>query len=514
MVTINDIQNNISAELSALNAIIEDTLRSSSPLMQQVVQNFLRPILVILSGKYFGEASKPVLYAGAAIELLHNASLIHDDVIDESRERRGLPTINRVWDNHIAVLVGDFFVSGALHCAEFTKDFRVITAMSSLGRALSLGEIEQIDNARSRSVDEETYINIIRKKTASLFCSCVQVGGYAAGAPEDQLRDLMAYADQFEIEGIFTTVGWNCDPYPQEWADYLRKVMDAYEKDVKKLMARSGQKKFASLAKENGKQRIGYWPSPEYIRGRAMMGSTHGGIKVVGEGNDSPGSNLLIRLADEPDERPIWVAAWGGANTLAQAIWRVKQTRTPEQVRQFVRKFRIYTITDQDMQYSMRMNRAYSSHQWLRQEFQNDLKFIWDEGTWQLQCDLGKEYWEEHEKYIQGKGALGAEYPKYKWGVEGDTPSFLYVMPNGLSDPEDPTQVNWGGYHQFGLCPDSLTYAWTSWEQPTYNTTRDYKRYFYPDELNDFKARMQWADEGWGNTNPHVIVNGKKYLNK
>lgn len=206
MVTINDIQNNISAELSALNAIIEDTLRSSSPLMQQVVQNFLRakgkqirPILVILSGKYFGEASKPVLYAGAAIELLHNASLIHDDVIDESRERRGLPTINRVWDNHIAVLVGDFFVSGALHCAEFTKDFRVITAMSSLGRALSLGEIEQIDNARSRSVDEETYINIIRKKTASLFCSCVQVGGYAAGAPEDQLRDLMAYAELLGI---------------------------------------------------------------------------------------------------------------------------------------------------------------------------------------------------------------------------------------------------------------------------------------------------------------------------
>lgn len=206
MVTINDIQNNISAELSALNDIIEDTLRSSSPLMQQVVQNFLRakgkqirPILVILSGKYFGEVSKPVLYAGAAIELLHNASLIHDDVIDESRERRGLPTINRVWDNHIAVLVGDFFVSGALHCAEFTKDFRVITAMSSLGRALSLGEIEQIDNARSRSVDEETYLNIIRKKTASLFCSCVQVGGYAAGAPEDQLRDLMAYAELLGI---------------------------------------------------------------------------------------------------------------------------------------------------------------------------------------------------------------------------------------------------------------------------------------------------------------------------
>lgn len=202
MATINDIQNNISTELSGLNAIIEDTLRSSSPLMQQVVENFLRakgkqirPILVILSGKFFGKVSDSVLYAGAAIELLHNASLIHDDVIDESRERRGRPTINRVWDNHIAVLVGDFFVSGALHCAEYTKDFRIITAMSRLGRALSLGEIEQIDNARNRSVDEATYLEIIRKKTASLFCSCVEVGGYAAGAPEEQLRDLMAYAE-------------------------------------------------------------------------------------------------------------------------------------------------------------------------------------------------------------------------------------------------------------------------------------------------------------------------------
>ncbi len=202
MVTINEIQNSIKKELSGLNAIIEDTLRSSSPLMQQVVQNFLRvkgkqirPILVILSGKYFGADTDRVLHAGAAIELLHNASLIHDDVIDESRERRGRPTINRVWDNHIAVLVGDFFVSGALHCAEYTKDFRVITAMSSLGRALSLGEIEQIDNARSRSVDEDTYLEIIRKKTASLFCSCVEVGGYAAGAPDEQLRTLMKYAE-------------------------------------------------------------------------------------------------------------------------------------------------------------------------------------------------------------------------------------------------------------------------------------------------------------------------------
>lgn len=336
------------------------------------------------------------------------------------------------------------------------------------------------------------------------------------GAPDVEPDDmesavrLMAYADLFEIEAILTTVGWNCDPYPAEWAEYLDRVLIAYKKDVKHLMARSEQKAFLSLKKENGKQQIGYWPSPSYLRGRAMMGSKRAGIKVIGDSNDSPGSELLIRLADEPDDRPIWVASWGSSNTLAQAIWRVQQTRTPEQVRKFVRKFRVYTITDQDMQYSQRMDRAYSSHQWLRQEFKDDLKFIWDEGTWQLQCDLGKQRWNLHQEFVQKKGTLGTEYPTYKWGVEGDTPSFLYMMPNGLSDPEDPKQANWGGYHLYGLCPDSLTYAWTSWEQPTNTITCNYKTRFYPDELNDFMARMQWADEGRGNTNPHVVVNGKK----
>ena len=273
-------------------------------------------------------------------------------------------------------------------------------------------------------------------------------------------------------------------------------------------MKRSKQKKFLSMKQENGRQRIGYWPSAAYIRSRAVMGSERGGIKVIGEDNDSPGSELLIRLADEDDPRPIYVAAWGGANTLAQAIWRVKQTRTEEELKKFVGKFRVYTITDQDMQYSMRMDRAYSSHQWLRREFQDDLQFIWDEGTWQEQCELGKQHWTQHQQHIQGKGALGREYPNYNWGVEGDTPSFLYVLPNGLNDPEDPMQAGWAGYHQRGLCPDSLTTAWTSWQEPTRSLSVGYKQRFYPDELNDFMARMQWADEGKGNHNPVVVVNG------
>ena len=330
--------------------------------------------------------------------------------------------------------------------------------------------------------------------------------------PDDMesLVHLMVYADMFEIEALITSVGWNCDPYPGEWSKYMYRVIDAYEKDLPNLMKRSKQKGFLSQKKETGCQEIGYWPCADYLRSRAVMGSMYGGIRSIGERNDSPGSELLIRLADEDDPRPIYVAAWGGANTLAQAIWRVKQTRSADEVRKFVRKFRLFTITDQDMDYAHRMDRARSSHMWLRQEFKDDLQFIWDEGAWQEQCELGKRHWTQHQQHIQTKGALGKEYPNYKWGVEGDTPSFLYVMPNGLNDPEDPTQAGWAGYHERGMCPDSLTTAWTSWQEPVRSISVGYKQRFYLDELGDFMARMQWADEGKGNHNPIVMVNGHK----
>ena len=130
--------------------------------------------------------------------------------------------------------------------------------------------------------------------------------------PDDMesMVHLMAYADMFEIEALITSVGWNCDPYPMEWMQYLGRVIRAYDIDVPNLMKRSGQKKHLSLKKENGSQRMGYWPSAEYLDNRCKMGSMYGGIRSIGENNDSPGSELLIQLADEDDPRPIYVAAW------------------------------------------------------------------------------------------------------------------------------------------------------------------------------------------------------------
>ena len=321
---------------------------------------------------------------------------------------------------------------------------------------------------------------------------------------------LMTYADQVEIEALITSTGWNCDPYPVEWADSLLRVIQAYELDLPNLMKRSNQKNFRSLADESRRQEIGYWPSAAYLRSRVAIGSTRSGIGVIGAANRSAGSDLIIRLVDEDDPRPLWVTAWGGANTLAQAIWQVQQERTPEQLHLFLSRLRLFTITDQDMVWAMRMNRAYSSHQWLRREFARDLLFIWDESAWLSQNELGSKDWQRYASMIQGKGHLGGAYPTYKWGVEGDTPSWLNVLPNGLHDPDDPTQIGWAGCFCRDMCPDSLTVAWTNWRPPQKSISRQYEERFYPETFNDFAARIEWAATGRGNRNPVVMVNGHR----
>ncbi len=352
--------------------------------------------------------------------------------------------------------------------------------------------------------------NAVPKQTGELKPRVVIMTdiGPADVEPDDNesMVRLLSYADRFEIEAICTTVGWNCDPYPTEWAEYLKNVVEAYKTDVQNLMRRSGQSTFLSLEEENGKQYIGYWPSYDYISSRTMMGSQRAGIDVIGDGNDSDGSNFLIKLVKEDDERPIWILSWGSSNTLAQALWQLKQDCTPDEFRKYVRKFRIYTITDQDMQWSMRMKRSYSSHMWMRKEFKDDLLFIWDESAWLNQNELGKQNWEKYVNSIQGKGEMGKVYPTFLWGVEGDTPSFLHVMPNGLNNPEEPAQVGWGGYHVYGISPDSMTYSWTNWDEPVKSISDAYEKRFYPDEFNDFAARMEWADKGTGNVNPIIII--------
>lgn len=199
--TLSSIQQTIAPELKRLNDRIAETLLSSNILMNRIITNYLktkgkqiRPILVLLSAKLFGEIDERVIAAGASVELLHNASLIHDDVVDETTLRRNAPTVNGLWDNHIAVLIGDFFVSSSLAEALETRDIRIIDSIASLGKLLSLGELDQIYNARYHNLNEEAYFETIYRKTASLFMSCVEIGAYAVNAPADKIEILREFA--------------------------------------------------------------------------------------------------------------------------------------------------------------------------------------------------------------------------------------------------------------------------------------------------------------------------------
>ena len=196
----------ITEELALLNKTLTESLHTTSPLMNEVIQAYLeskgkqiRPILVLLCAKLFGEVPREAIDAAASLEMLHNASLIHDDVVDESQKRRGLPTINHLYDNRIAVLVGDYFVSCALACSIKTNKMPIVSCLGVLGRDLARGEIDQLSNARNHLLDENAYFEVIRRKTASLFYACMQVGALSAGASAEDVARLGMFGEKLGL---------------------------------------------------------------------------------------------------------------------------------------------------------------------------------------------------------------------------------------------------------------------------------------------------------------------------
>ncbi|MDE6536365.1 MAG: polyprenyl synthetase family protein [Muribaculaceae bacterium] len=194
--TLDSITAAIAPQLTQLNQRIMLSLQSSNEMMNGIIQEYLRqkgkqirPITVILCAQLFNaQTSHHVISTAAAVEMLHNASLIHDDVVDESKMRRNEPTVNGIWDNHIAVLVGDFFTSTSLQLANETGDIRIIGALASLGRQLAMGELDQIYNARYHRLSIDAYMKTIERKTASLFIACAEMGAFAAGCATDDPR--------------------------------------------------------------------------------------------------------------------------------------------------------------------------------------------------------------------------------------------------------------------------------------------------------------------------------------
>lgn len=186
----------VAKELEEFRGLFEDSLTSTDPLLGEVLSyvkkrsgKMVRPILVMLMAKLFGTLSDSTFHAALSLELLHTASLIHDDVVDESNERRGQSSVNAIYNNKVSVLVGDYMLATSLKHAAHTGKVELVELVACLGQELSEGEILQLGNTGKEDFAEDTYFDIIRKKTAALFKISAQSGAVSVNAsPEEAMK--------------------------------------------------------------------------------------------------------------------------------------------------------------------------------------------------------------------------------------------------------------------------------------------------------------------------------------
>ena len=185
----------ISAEFEVFKQKFDIALQSSNPLLGEVINfikrrkgKMMRPMLTLLMAKLCGKIEESTYYAAISLETLHTASLIHDDVVDESDKRRGQLSVNALYDNKVAVLVGDYLLATSLMNAALTGDIRVVDLVSRLGQDLSEGEIIQLSNTNASDLSEEVYFDVIKKKTAALFSSAAEAGAKSAKASDEMVE--------------------------------------------------------------------------------------------------------------------------------------------------------------------------------------------------------------------------------------------------------------------------------------------------------------------------------------
>ena len=194
MDTLSLIKRPIEAELDDFIDLFNNALDHEDGLLQTVWNHIrqragkrMRPILILLIAKNFGKVSEATQHAAVGLELLHTASLVHDDVVDESAERRGQASVNADYDNKVAVLVGDYVLSTALLYVSHTHSEAIVRRLAGLGQTLSDGEILQLSNIQCKDITEEAYYRIIERKTAALFEACAAIGAVSAGASEEEV---------------------------------------------------------------------------------------------------------------------------------------------------------------------------------------------------------------------------------------------------------------------------------------------------------------------------------------
>jgi len=345
--------------------------------------------------------------------------------------------------------------------------------------------------------------------------------GAEADDTESMVR-LLLYSDVIDIQGLIATTSiWRPTPAPE----LIRQVIRAYAKVHGNLVLHDSA-----------------FPPAGVLDAVVKHGIAEYGMKGVGTGKDSEGSDWIIRTLEEPDRRPLWITVWGGPNTLAQALYKLRATKSPAELDRLVARLRVYTISDQD-----------DSGPWIRKTFPKLFYIVspggnYAAGTWEGinavipgidNSTISNKWLAEHIQ--QGHGPMGAAYPDVAYGMEGDTPSWLALIPNGLSDPEHPDWGGWSGRYELYQptipVTDPKTFIGGApieqetrpiWTNATDNYTppamgeygtailpgnknfRDFKATIWrwrDDFQNDFAARMEWCTKTVHQANhPPVVV--------
>jgi len=194
MIDRTQIEKPVALEFKHFNEEFLESLRGDSKWLQSAIETIMaatgkhvRPLLTLLSAKVCGDVTANSINASILLELLHTATLIHDDVVDETKQRRGIPSLNAICDNRVAVLVGDYVLSSALVRSIQTGNMKIVAIISKLGRYLSEGEIKQLETAEESVLDETCYIQVIRKKTAMLLSACAEIGAISTNASDEMV---------------------------------------------------------------------------------------------------------------------------------------------------------------------------------------------------------------------------------------------------------------------------------------------------------------------------------------
>lgn len=326
--------------------------------------------------------------------------------------------------------------------------------------------------------------------------------GYLEPDDGQSLIRLMLYTNDLEIEGLIASS--NLGHGQRVQPDLIHQVIDAYAMVQPRLV-----------------QHDPAYPSAAHLHSQVKSGQPKASPKVpittsFGEGLDTEASEWIIRVVDQPDTRPVWVCIWGGSADLAQALWKMQQTRSKDAVQMFVRKLRVRAISDQD-----------STGRWIRQQFP-DLFYVYARHCYRGMyrggnTQLTDSVWVANQIH-NSANPLGMLYPNYVGGdiwsgqlgrvkgtKEGDTPSFLGLIPNGLNMPEQPELGSWGG-----LYAKNNTSYYQDKVDSTANYATDRTPYmasvyrWRPDWQNDFLTRLQWCVRSYRNANHHpkAVVNG------